>query len=272
MEANYPDFTPELTVEDPEIKKQDAIDTTHKLTLIWLWPLLGLIVITITIGSALAYQHFVGPLNLPFMPSTPSPMPLVTPRPPGFTVPTATPTFTSDRERDGCQVGGCSGQLCGETGEELFSTCEFRPEYACYKSAICARQSDGRCAWAPSQELTSCLNSPAPVVPVNPINLRDTQRRSDLQKLTTALYTYSIENGGGYPYDFPTTPTCIGTASGCYNLAPLLTPVYLETLPLDPDSGTAEVTGYSLYLTDSGQITAIAKSEATPLEPITFTR
>jgi hypothetical protein len=58
-----------------------------------------------------------------------------------------------------CFKGGCSGQLCSDE-EGLNSTCEFRPEYACYATATCARQPDGTCGWTPTEELTACLASP----------------------------------------------------------------------------------------------------------------
>jgi hypothetical protein len=58
-----------------------------------------------------------------------------------------------------CYKGGCSGQLCVEE-EGMVSTCEFRPEYACYRDATCERQADGACGWTPTEALTACLASP----------------------------------------------------------------------------------------------------------------
>lgn len=55
----------------------------------------------------------------------------------------------------GCMRTGCSGQLCADM--PLASTCEFRPEYACYASAACERQSDGSCGWTASPALTACI-------------------------------------------------------------------------------------------------------------------
>jgi len=64
--------------------------------------------------------------------------------------------------KDGCMVGGCSGQLCGDVTEMegLVSTCEFRAEYACYKQSRCERQASGKCAWTQTKELMACLASP----------------------------------------------------------------------------------------------------------------
>lgn len=64
----------------------------------------------------------------------------------------------------GCQVGGCSQQLCGEVGDELVSTCEYRAEYACYQNhSSCERQPDGKCGWTPNEALTQCLANPPAV-------------------------------------------------------------------------------------------------------------
>ena len=54
-----------------------------------------------------------------------------------------------------CKRTGCSGQICAD--QDMISTCEYRPEYACYQSATCERQPDGKCGWTPTAELTSCL-------------------------------------------------------------------------------------------------------------------
>jgi hypothetical protein len=55
----------------------------------------------------------------------------------------------------GCKRTGCSGQLCSD--EDIATTCEYRPEYACYRDATCEPQGDGSCGWTPSEELTTCL-------------------------------------------------------------------------------------------------------------------
>lgn len=57
-----------------------------------------------------------------------------------------------------CLRTGCSGHVCA--GDHLMTTCEFRPEYACYRNADCERQSDGRCGWTMTASLRACLLSP----------------------------------------------------------------------------------------------------------------
>jgi hypothetical protein len=56
-----------------------------------------------------------------------------------------------------CVRAGCSGQLCVREGEELMTTCEERPEYACYRAASCEPQADGTCGFTPTEELDRCL-------------------------------------------------------------------------------------------------------------------
>lgn len=56
----------------------------------------------------------------------------------------------------GCVVTGCSSQLCAE--HEVATTCEWRPEYACYRDAVCGRFGPAdECAWLPTEELGRCL-------------------------------------------------------------------------------------------------------------------
>ncbi len=54
-----------------------------------------------------------------------------------------------------CFTGGCSGQLCAD--QPLGSTCEWRAEYGCYRTATCERQGSGQCAWTPTAALVACL-------------------------------------------------------------------------------------------------------------------
>ena len=57
-----------------------------------------------------------------------------------------------------CFIGGCSAEVCSDQGG-MVSTCEYREEYACYKTATCERQSSGQCGWTETSELNSCLNN-----------------------------------------------------------------------------------------------------------------
>lgn len=59
-----------------------------------------------------------------------------------------------------CIKTGCSGQVCSD--EEVVTTCEYRPEYDCYKRARCERQANGECGFTQTRELTTCLNRRQP--------------------------------------------------------------------------------------------------------------
>src|SRR3989344_2708790 len=65
--------------------------------------------------------------------------------------------WPSDSASGGCKVTGCSGQICAE--EDVITTCEYRDEYACFKTAKCERQEDGKCGWIPTEELVACLGA-----------------------------------------------------------------------------------------------------------------
>ncbi|MDH5325620.1 MAG: hypothetical protein OEZ68_04965 [Gammaproteobacteria bacterium] len=54
-----------------------------------------------------------------------------------------------------CAPTGCSGQICSDT--DVISTCEWRPEYACYQNAQCSTQANGECGWVMDEELRRCL-------------------------------------------------------------------------------------------------------------------
>ena len=57
-----------------------------------------------------------------------------------------------------CRPTGCSGTVCST--EDVVTTCEYRPEYACYQSATCTAQADGQCGWTMTPELEACLANP----------------------------------------------------------------------------------------------------------------
>lgn len=54
-----------------------------------------------------------------------------------------------------CMKTGCSSQVCSD--EVVVTTCEFRPEYECYKRAACERQRNGECGFTMTRELSECL-------------------------------------------------------------------------------------------------------------------
>jgi len=54
-----------------------------------------------------------------------------------------------------CFKTGCSSQVCAD--HDVVTTCEFRPEYECYRKAVCERQANGDCGFTVTAELKSCL-------------------------------------------------------------------------------------------------------------------
>ncbi|TXD36594.1 eight-cysteine-cluster domain-containing protein [Lujinxingia vulgaris] len=74
------------------------------------------------------------------------------------------PECRTDRD---CKVGGCSGQLCGSINDDLISTCEYLPEYACYDQEYTSCGCfGGKCGWEQTEELESCLETAGPGGPV----------------------------------------------------------------------------------------------------------
>jgi eight-cysteine-cluster-containing protein len=71
----------------------------------------------------------------------------------------STTDSTQGYTAEGCARTGCSGNLCAPAGETVISTCVWKEEYACYKSARCEKQSDGKCGWTPSTSLSGCLDA-----------------------------------------------------------------------------------------------------------------
>lgn len=126
------------------------------------------------------------------------------------------------------------------------------------------------------------------LVAVNPgrqfANARDTQRRSDLYSVTNAIYQYAAEHNGELPdtdgdpvtNNFPTSTTCIGDTSPCFNLGgsgvtgTTVVPTYIAEMPRDPSTGTAANTQYTVYVDANGRVVASASGEIAG--PITVTR
>lgn len=92
--------------------------------------------------------------------STPAPAPEGEPSP---TTTEGEPSPATDDGGEGapCKPTGCSGIVCSD--EEVMTTCEYRPEYECYKTATCTRQPDGECGWTQTPELDACLKDPPPM-------------------------------------------------------------------------------------------------------------
>jgi len=104
---------------------------------------------------------------------------------------------------------------------------------------------------------------------------RDTQRRTDIFTILSAVYQYSTEHSGELPdtdgdpetSNFPTTLTCIGTGVSCFNLGSAgdvgetIVPIYLGNIPYDPSEGDATNTQYYIYVDEYNRLHASASGE-----------
>lgn len=97
------------------------------------------------------------------------------------------PIPTSSSASGECVVGGCSGQFCISKSESegFVSTCEYKDEYACYKTARCEIQANGSCGWTQTTELATCLKNPASL------------------KTTNTTLNKSYNNSKGFSFQYP---------------------------------------------------------------------
>ena len=104
---------------------------------------------------------------------------------------------------------------------------------------------------------------------------RDVRRETDLIAILSTITQYGSEHSGELPdtdgnpatSNFPTTLTCIGTGGGCFNLATAgetgetIVPVYMASIPKDPQTGTDGNTGYQIQVDANDRLIASASGE-----------
>jgi prepilin-type N-terminal cleavage/methylation domain-containing protein len=97
---------------------------------------------------------------------------------------------------------------------------------------------------------------------------RNAKRGRDINSILTAIDQYVADNGGNLPPGLTTNMTprqigscttggstlCAGAATACVNLTTPLAP-YLVSIPVDPRTGSAATTGYSIRISASNQVT-----------------
>ncbi|OGM12799.1 hypothetical protein A3A76_00900 [Candidatus Woesebacteria bacterium RIFCSPLOWO2_01_FULL_39_23] len=66
-------------------------------------------------------------------------------------------TPTPSEKSGGCFIGGCNGEICAD--EKMASPCIYKPEFACYKKAVCERQDNGSCGWTQTEESITCFGA-----------------------------------------------------------------------------------------------------------------
>lgn len=119
------------------------------------------------------------------------------------------------------------------------------------------------------------------IVALNPARqfaqARNTQRWSNVNTILNAVGQRMADNRGLWKTDatctatLPATATAIGSAVGNVDLSPCLVPTYVSTMVVDPSTGTATDTGYTIVQNVNGRIT-VAAPGAELTETISVTR
>ena len=104
---------------------------------------------------------------------------------------------------------------------------------------------------------------------------RDARRRAEIVSILNAVLKYQVDNDGDMPSGIDATvassqvlgtagsgcsTTCTGatTVAACVDLSGDLVDVYLASIPIDPNTGTAANTDYAINQTTSGRINVTA--------------
>jgi type IV pilus assembly protein PilA len=118
------------------------------------------------------------------------------------------------------------------------------------------------------------------IVALNPARqfaqARNTQRWSNVNTLLNAVWQRRIDNRGIWnstcgaaTVTLPAegaAAVAIGSNAGNINLDPCIAPTYVSSMPLDPSTGTAGDTGYTIQVQTGGRITIAAPSTEIPPE------
>ncbi len=109
------------------------------------------------------------------------------------------------------------------------------------------------------------------IVALNPARqfaqARNTQRWSNVNTLLNAVGQRMADNRGLWvtvgtcTAVLPATATPIGSGLGNIDLDPCIVPTYISTMVMDPSTGTAGNTGYSIVQGSNGRITVSSVGE-----------
>jgi eight-cysteine-cluster-containing protein len=81
-----------------------------------------------------------------------------TPIPPPIVKTPNTPSSGCNSDSD-CTTGGCSGTICqAKKSPPVITTCEYRPEYACYRQIQCGCV-NGACTWKEDANFKTCVKN-----------------------------------------------------------------------------------------------------------------
>jgi len=110
------------------------------------------------------------------------------------------------------------------------------------------------------------------VVAINPARqfaqARNTQRWSNVNTILNAVWQRQVDNRGTWnstcgtaTVSLPSSVTPIGSGSGNVDLEPCLVPTYISGMVMDPSTGAAANTGYTIVVNANGRITIGATGE-----------
>ena len=116
----------------------------------------SLICLLITLFAFMIYKNIKNTRYQTIIPINPAPSIYPTTNYPSPT-PAPEATMKPSSGSGECIIGGCNGEICSD--KQMASPCIYKPEFECYKNAICERQEDGSCAWTSTPELISCLGA-----------------------------------------------------------------------------------------------------------------
>ncbi len=119
------------------------------------------------------------------------------------------------------------------------------------------------------------------IVALNPARqfaqARNTQRWSNVNAILNSVGQRMADNRGLWnstcgtaTVTLPSTATAIGSGLGNVDLASCVVPTYISTMVMDPSTGTAANTGYTIVQSSNGRITIGATGELS--ETISVTR
>ncbi len=101
---------------------------------------------------------------------------------------------------------------------------------------------------------------------------RNSRRFSDVNNVLTAVHEYIVDNNGALPTGLTASmsATVLGNCGTCVDLSGPLTP-YLKSMPLDPATGVAEDSGYSIDV-DGNNIVTVYADDAENSETVQVSR
>lgn len=100
----------------------------------------------------------------------------------------------------------------------------------------------------------------------------DSTRQKDLFDIANAIYQYAVSNNGNLPKGITNESQEMGKGSGKLDLSGDILPYLKTAFPYDPEVGSEESTGYTIYRSLEGRIILEAKSSRDPSSKVTVTR